>query len=154
MYEYIISDISNLPAISAMTTHRPNCAECSHLQSGGWCKALLRSVSGSRHIRKCGYFKFGRSNPVPTRPGCKQHPGLVQCTGCEYFIPWGLCDYGHSMLSRLEPRIWRRCDDYSQSDIKVRCVDCVHLDGDYCSIAEYPVTGSDKEISCQYFHEK
>ena len=135
-------------------THRINCAECRNLRSGGWCKALLKSVSGSRHARKCDSFEFGRSNPVPVRRGLKQHPGLVQCTACEYFIPWGLCDYGHSMLSRLEPRIWRRCNDYSPSNIKVRCVDCVHQERNYCSVAEFPVTGKDKAISCQFYHEK
>ena len=139
------------PMTPSPTIHKPNCAECSNLESGGWCKALLRSVSGSRHIRKCDSFVFGRSNPVPIRKGCKQHPGLVQCTACEYFLPWGLCEYGHAMLSRLEPRIWRRCKDYDQSDIKVRCVDCRYLDGDYCNIAEYPVTGKEKEISCEFF---
>ena len=91
---------------------------------------------------------------MPIRKGFKQHPGLVQCTGCEFFIPWGLCDYVHSSLSRLEPRIWRRCADYVSSEIKVRCVDCGLIDGDYCLIAEYPVTSKDKEISCQYFNGK
>jgi hypothetical protein len=70
---------------------------------------------------------------------------------CEYFIPWGLCDYGHSSLSRLEPRVWRRCEDFVKSDIKVRCIDCRLLDGDYCLVGEYPVTGKDKEVSCQEF---
>jgi hypothetical protein len=141
--------------------HRPNCAECKNLESGGWCTALLKSVSGSRHTRKCEHFVFGRHNPKPVRKGRKQHPGLVQCVSCIDFIPWGECGLGqdedlpflsHSYLCRLEPRIWRRCEDYIQSDIKVRCVDCIHLHGDYCHIGEYPVTGSDKEISCQFFH--
>jgi hypothetical protein len=91
---------------------------------------------------------------VPVRKGLKQHLGLVQCVSCEYFIPWGLCDYGHSSLSRLEPRIWRRCEDFVKSDIKVRCIDCRLLDGDYCLVGEYPVTGKNKEISCQEFNEK
>ena len=134
--------------------HRPNCAECKHLESGGWCKSLLRSVSGSRHIRKCDSFEFGKHNPVPVRKGLKQHPGLVRCTGCEYFIPWGLCDYGHSYLCRLEPRIWRRCVDFEESDIHVRCIDCLHHKRNYCNIAEYPVTGANKEISCGFFVPK
>jgi len=91
---------------------------------------------------------------MPVRKGCKQHPGLVQCTSCKYFIPWGLCDYDHAELGRLEPRIWRRCEDYKESDQTVRCIDCLLLDGDYCHIAEYPVTGKDKEISCEFFKEK
>jgi hypothetical protein len=141
---------------------RPNCAECLNLESGGWCKALRRSVSGSRHTRKCDSFEFARSNPVPVRKGFKQPPGLVQCVSCIDFIPWGECGLGqaespflsHSHLGRLEPRIWRRCTDYAQSDIKVRCVDCVHLDGDFCLVGEYPVTGKDKQISCQFHHGK
>ena len=143
--------------------NKPNCAECLNLDSGDWCKALLKSVSGSRHIRKCDSFKFSRSNPVPVRKGCKQHTGLVQCVSCVYFIPWGECSLGHldglyylshSYLGKLEPRIWRRCNDFLQSDIKVRCNDCNHLDGDYCYIAEYPVTGKEKTISCEFFMKK
>ena len=140
-------------------THRPNCAECRNLASGSWCRALRRSVSGSRHTRKCDHFVFARRNPVPVRKGCKQHPGLVQCVRCIDFIPWGECGLGqaespflsHSHLGRLEPRIWRRCHDYIESDIKVRCADCNLLEGDYCLVAEFPVTSKSKEISCQFF---
>jgi len=155
--------ISAISMTTKSPEHKPNCAECKNLESGSWCNALLRSVSGSRHIRKCDSFVFGRPNPKPVRKGCKQHSGLVQCVNCVDFIPWGICGLGqaeglnylsHSELGRLEPRIWRHCDDYLQSDIKVRCSDCLYLTKDYCNIAKYPVTGKDKEISCQYFKGK
>ena len=169
MYGCTISAISDIPM---NTSHKPNCAECQNLESGGWCKALLRSVSGSRHIRKCDSFVFDRPNPKPVRKGRKAHPGLVQCVSCEYFIPWGKCgfdifsfwfDYqprlhipyvSHSYLGRLEPRIWRRCKDYVFLEKSGCCNDCLYLAKDYCNIAEYPVTGKYKEISCQFFKEK
>ena len=91
---------------------------------------------------------------MPLRKGLKQSPGLVQCTSCECFIPWGLCDCGHAEMGRLEPRVWRRCEDYLESDQTVRCIDCASFKANYCLIAEYPVTGADKEISCQYFNRK
>lgn len=140
--------------------HKPNCAECQNLEPGGWCKALLRSVSGSRHIRKCRSFVFNKHNPKPVRKGCKQNEGLVQCTSCEYFIPWGLCGYGeetyqsHSYLGRLEPGIWRRCSDYEFSEEIGFCNDCVFQFNKYCNIAKYPITGTEKKISCKYFVAK
>ena len=147
MGECIISNIT------MKSENNPNCAECINLESGGWCKALLRSVSGSRHIRKCSSFSFYRPNPKPVRKGCQQPSGLVQCTNCEGFIPWGLCDYGHSELSRLEPRIWRHCEDHRTIETTGCCNDCIHHSRSYCYLAEYPVTGKDKPISCQYFNQ-
>jgi hypothetical protein len=99
---------------------------------------------------------------VPVRKPRGQLSRLVQCVSCVDFLPWGLCGLGlaegmeflsHSYLGRLEPRIWRRCTDYVQSDVSVRCIDCSHLENDYCRIAEYPVTGKEKAISCQFFTE-
>ena len=145
------------------SSHKPNCAECRNLESGGWCKALLRSVSGSRHIRKCDSFVFDKPNPKPVRKGRKQHPGLVQCVSCVDFIPWGICGLGYaqgmpylsrSALGRLEPRIWRRCEYYLHSETTGKCIDCLHLEKDYCHIAKYPVTGKEKAISCEFFTKK
>ena len=130
---------------------KANCAECHNLESGGWCKALLRSVSGSRHIRECISFEFGRHNPKPVRKGGQQSAGLVQCTLCQYFIPWGRCEYGHSELARLEPRIWRRCADFKEAKPNGSCDHCAHHSQSYCLLAEYPVTGRDKPISCCHF---
>ena len=50
--------------------------------------------------------------------------------------------------------MWRRCTDYVPSEVKVRCVECTHLHGDYCYIAEFPVTGADKDNSCDFFVSK
>jgi len=156
-------DGRTISTIPMTTSHKPNCAECQNLESGGWCTALLRSVSGSRHIRKCDSFIFDKPNPKPVRKGRKQHSGLVQCVNCIDFIPWGICGLGYaqgmpylsrSALGRLEPRIWRRCEYFEQVDKVVRCIDCRYLANDYCNIAEFPVTGKNKEIRCQFFHEK
>ena len=134
-----------------MSKNNPNCAECNNLKSGGWCKALLRSVSGSRHIRNCSSFEFGGSNPAPKRKGGQQSAGLVQCTNCENSIPWGHCEYGHSELARLEPRIWRRCADFKEAKPNGSCDDCAHHSKSFCNLADYPVTGRDKPISCCHF---
>ena len=134
-----------------MTTGRPNCAECQNLKAGGWCNSLKRSVSGSRHIRKCSAFLYHSNNPKPVRKGKKPHIGLVQCTSCRYSIPWGFCEYGHSELARLELRIWRRCADFKEAKSNGSCDDCAHHFKSFCYLAEYPVTGKDKPISCCYF---
>jgi len=156
-------DGRTISPIPMNTSHKPNCAECQNLESGDWCKALLRSVSGSRHIRKCDSFVFDKPNPKPVRKGRKAHTGLVQCVSCLDFIPWGICGLGkaqgldymsRSALGRLEPRIWRRCEYFEQADRVVRCIDCRYLAKDYCNIAKFPVTGKNKEIRCQFFHEK
>ena len=73
---------------------------------------------------------------------------------CRFGQAQGMEFLSHSSLGRLGPRIWRRCEDYVQSDTSVRCVDCRYLAGDYCRIAEYPVTGKDKAISCGFFKVK
>lgn len=130
---------------------KPNCAECRYLGDGAWCQALEHNVSGSRHIRRCEEFIFDKPNPKPVRKGHEQSSGLVQCVKCQYFIPWGDCEYGHSELHRLEPRIWRRCSDYNESEFNGCCNDCIHEVKSYCTLAEHPVTGKYDPIACQYF---
>lgn len=128
------------------------CSDCLHLQPGNWCAARKRTVPGTRHLRKCEHFLLGSVKPAITRkhPPQTSKPGLVQCTSCENFIPWGRCDVWEPW-TRPEPRVWRDCEHYEPGRLEGSCNTCRHLRCRFCTVAEFPVTSPEKLISCRYF---
>jgi len=131
--------------------HKPNCAECLNLIPGTWCSAKRKTVSGSRHIRKCDDFIFDKPNPKPVRPGKPNHPHLIRCTDCEYFQSWGLCTEGKSDLSFLSPLIWRNCEYFEKSETRGNCNSCSYLFKQVCLQSSQPVTNSEIQTTCNLF---
>jgi hypothetical protein len=128
------------------------CSDCKNLHPGNWCTTLKRTVPGTRHLRKCGQFALGSVKPAPKRKRCPQtpNPELVQCTSCINFIPWGRCDF-RWFWTRPEPRVWRYCEYFESGRLDGSCSTCRHLRGEFCTVAQFPVTSPEKPISCCYF---
>ena len=131
---------------------KARCSDCQNLQPDNWCKAKRRTVSGSRHIRRCDLFEQGIPNPLPVRPGKPQHPDLVQCVSCEFFTGWGLCGDGMGVISgELGSRIWRECSPYIPAEPTGTCSSCRYLVKRVCSQSGFPVTCPDKPTTCQKY---
>jgi len=131
--------------------HNARCSDCLNLQSDNWCKALKRTVPGTRHIRKCDLFIQGETNPLPVRPGKPQHPNLVQCTSCENFTCWGRCGDHIDLYGEMASRIWRQCSIHIPAEPTGTCSTCRHLVKQVCSRSRFPVTRPDMTTSCQSY---
>ena len=128
------------------------CSDCLNLQPDNWCKALKRTVPGTRHIRKCDLFLQGKLNPLPERPGKPQHSDLVQCVSCEYFAGWGLCEAGVGEISgEIGSRIWRWCSLHIPAEPTGTCSTCRHLVKQVCTRSGFKVTQPNSPTSCQNY---
>ena len=129
----------------------PNCAECLNLGPDHWCKARKRTVSGSRHSRKCELFLQGAANPKPERLGKPNHAHLVQCVACRYFAGWGACSEGMDYFGVLSPLIWRNCACFEPGGLAACCQSCIHLNGRVCTHSGQDVTNKTAISSCRLF---
>ena len=128
------------------------CSDCLNLKPDNWCKAKRKTVPGTRHLRKCDLYMQGEPNPLPVRPGKRQHPDLVQCVSCEYFSGWGLCEAGVGELGgELGSRIWRWCSSHIPAEPTGTCSTCRYLVRQVCMISGFKVTRPETPIYCAKF---
>lgn len=128
------------------------CSDCLNLQPDNWCKAKKRTVSGTRHLRKCDLFIQGEPNPLPVRIGKPQHPDLVQCTSCENFTCWGCCGAGVGELGgELGSRIRRYCGSHIPVESTGSCSSCTFLYKQVCMVSGFKVTNPNSPTTCRKY---